>query len=172
LLGEETKEMVTVSIIISIVNLIALLFVLFLKSYASEKGKNLATKEDITIITDKVEGIKSKYETESQLIEMRRHLFEQVVDSLRVFITGHPSDTSSKDRFLVSYAKTWLWAPDSVVKSLNEFLHLQRQFVAKPGSVQQDNMKEAYAKCVIEMRKHAGFPDTDLSDKDYQFVQF
>jgi len=164
--------MATVSIIMSIVNLIALLLVLFLKSYASEKGKNLATKQDIAVITDKVEGIKTKYESESKLIQIRRRLFEQVADSLRVFVAGHPSDTNSKDRFLTSYANTWLWAPDNVVKALNEFLYLQRQFVAKPGSVPQENLKKAYTKCVIEMRKHAGFPDTDLSDKDYQFVQF
>lgn len=33
----------------------------FLPSYLSEKGKNLATKEDIALITDKVESVKTDY---------------------------------------------------------------------------------------------------------------
>ncbi|WP_105182045.1 hypothetical protein [Pseudoalteromonas sp. T1lg21] len=33
----------------------------FLKSYSSEKGKNLATKEDVDLITRKVEEVKSEY---------------------------------------------------------------------------------------------------------------
>ena len=33
----------------------------FIPSYLSEKGKNLATKEDITSITDKVESVKTDY---------------------------------------------------------------------------------------------------------------
>lgn len=33
----------------------------FIPSYFSEKGKNLATKEDITVITDKVESVKTDY---------------------------------------------------------------------------------------------------------------
>lgn len=33
----------------------------FLPSYLSEKGKNLATKEDVASITDKVESVKTDY---------------------------------------------------------------------------------------------------------------
>ena len=33
----------------------------FLPTYLSEKGKNLATKEDIASITDKVESVKTDY---------------------------------------------------------------------------------------------------------------
>jgi hypothetical protein len=33
----------------------------FLPSYLSEKGKNLATKEDVALITDKVESVKTDY---------------------------------------------------------------------------------------------------------------
>ena len=32
-----------------------------LRSYAQEKGKNLATKEDIAAITREVEGVKAEY---------------------------------------------------------------------------------------------------------------
>ncbi|WP_157007698.1 hypothetical protein [Xenophilus azovorans] len=33
----------------------------FVSSYLAEKGKNLATKEDIAEITRKIEGVKSEY---------------------------------------------------------------------------------------------------------------
>ena len=38
-----------------------LLIKFFLPSYFSEKGKNLATKEDIETITEKVESVRSGY---------------------------------------------------------------------------------------------------------------
>ena len=38
-------------------------------SYAAQKGKNLATKEDIEEITKKVEGVKAAYEAERQARE-------------------------------------------------------------------------------------------------------
>ena len=41
--------------------IVYLLIKTFLPSYLSEKGKNLATKEDIALITDKVESIKTDY---------------------------------------------------------------------------------------------------------------
>ena len=35
----------------------------YLSSYLSEKGKNLATREDIEEITDKIEGVWTQYAT-------------------------------------------------------------------------------------------------------------
>ena len=47
--------------------LISLLFGLilgnFLPKYLSKKGENLATKEDISEITDKIESVKHEYAT-------------------------------------------------------------------------------------------------------------
>ena len=37
------------------------LYLVLIKSYYSEKGKNLATKEDIKDITDKMESVKLDY---------------------------------------------------------------------------------------------------------------
>ena len=36
-------------------------FILFLLTYFREKGKNVATREDIEKITDKIEGVKLEY---------------------------------------------------------------------------------------------------------------
>ncbi len=42
-------------------SLIATIITTLLKSYFSEKGKNLATKQDIDFITDKIESVKDSY---------------------------------------------------------------------------------------------------------------
>lgn len=52
-----------------VVNIIALLLFLFIylfRSYSSEKGKNLATKEDIEEITHKIESVKSELQFQTQ----------------------------------------------------------------------------------------------------------
>lgn len=55
----------------------------FLSAYFSEKGKNLATKEDIELITSKIEGIKSQY-AHNQMIELekRKLKHEALLDAL------------------------------------------------------------------------------------------
>ncbi len=47
----------------AVIGALAVYFLLksFLPSYFSEKGKNLATKEDVASITDKVESVKTDY---------------------------------------------------------------------------------------------------------------
>lgn len=48
-----------VQIILQILIVIIGLYLVFFKSYIQEKGKNLATKEDIELITQKIEKVKS-----------------------------------------------------------------------------------------------------------------
>jgi len=53
-------ELYQFSTIVAVQILINLLFH-FLKSYSSEKGKNLATKEDVAEITEKIESVKKEF---------------------------------------------------------------------------------------------------------------
>ena len=55
--------METISVILSIINFLIFIGILFLSSYFKKKGENLATKEDISEITDKVENVKTSYAT-------------------------------------------------------------------------------------------------------------
>jgi hypothetical protein len=155
----------------------------YLTSYFSEKGKNLASKEDIHEITDKVEKIKSQYLTdlervkstlqaESAFLQKRRQIYEDIAGALRIFITGHNQGQNEKDKFLQAYATAWLWAPDTVLNSLNEFLKKQVINAQQPLAVPQDNLKKLYASCILEMRKDAGFPQSQVPIDDYQFVKF
>ena len=50
----------TLSIILELLIIILGIYLIFFKNYLSQKGKNLATKEDIGEITKKVEDIKSE----------------------------------------------------------------------------------------------------------------
>lgn len=59
--------------VISFFGLVALIFFpKYFSSYFSEKGKNLATKEDVEEITDKIEKIRSNYVYESELLEKKK----------------------------------------------------------------------------------------------------
>lgn len=53
------------------------LFKNYLFSYSNEKGKNLATKEDIEEITKKVEGIKNEYISEVEQLKAKLVLFSR-----------------------------------------------------------------------------------------------
>ncbi|WP_169704418.1 hypothetical protein [Candidatus Kuenenia stuttgartiensis] len=155
----------------------------YLPSYVAEKGKNLASKEDLAHLTGLVESVKALHISElerlkadllaeSQTTERRRRVYEEMCFVLRVFISGHGGTPEIKELFHATYAAAWLWATDNVLVSLNHFIALQVQRAADPASVDQPTMKGAYTAIVIEMRKDVGFGGTVASGSDYQFVQF
>ena len=173
---------------ISVISLIAVVaggFLIrsYLPSYFTEKGKNLASKEDIAQITRLVEGVKAQYITEiekvkatlvseGQVLERRRRVYEDVCGSLRIFVAGHGDSQEAKERFHSAYAAAWLWASDPVLISLNHFLELQMQIAASPGSVEQSELKRAYTEVIVTMRRDVGFSMSSVSSNDYKFVKF
>ena len=177
-------------IILVVVNLLMLatlvIIGLFLKnylpSYLTEKGKNLATKEDIDEITNKIERVKTLYvseieklkaelQNESQVLGRRRDVYDNIAKSLSVFISGRADTEEQKKKFLEAYASTWLWAPDPVIKSLNTFIDLVTTS-SSPKTPEQNSRKAAYATCLLEMRKDVGFPETELNHDAHRFVSF
>lgn len=58
----------------------SLILTKFLPSYMTQKGKNLATKEDITEITNKVETVKTEYKAKFDKIQKKN---EVLADSLK-----------------------------------------------------------------------------------------
>ena len=177
-----------ISLMLSVVNLAALVVVVlllrvFLPSYVAEKGKNKASKEDLAHLTQLVESVKAQHSAEMERLkaslvaeghvtERRRRVYEDMCSALRIFIAGHAGTPETKERFHAAHAAAWLWASDGVLKALNHFIQLQVQHTAKPGSIEQHSMKEAYTAVVLAMRKDVGFPQTDAVAADYQFVQF
>jgi hypothetical protein len=84
-----------------------------------------------------------------------------------VFISGRKSDDERKDSFLSDYSTMWLWAPDRVVKALDELMDLNTPSLNLHG-LDQEKIKLAYANCVLEMRKDAAHPDTKLDHNDHR----
>ena len=180
--------METVALILSIASLVGLvaaglLLRGFLPSYVAEKGKNAASKEDLTHLTELVERVKAQHGAdmerlkaellaEGQIAERRRKVYEETCASLSIFVQGHGATLEAKNRFHSAYAAAWLWASDDVLESLNGFIQLQVQHAAKPGFVDQALLKRAYSDILHAMRKDAGFAQTSVVATSYQFVYF
>ncbi|MEL4471553.1 hypothetical protein [Shewanella algae] len=152
----------------------------YLPSYIKEKAKNLAQKEDIQEITDKVEAIRNVHKSDLELfkgsiqssleaLERKREVYNDFIKSLGVFIGGR-TDKTQKQVFLDCYAALWLWAPDEVIYVVNNFVDLQIQ--AASGQLSdQSVLKESYAACVIILRNDCGVK-TELQSSDYRYVFF
>ncbi len=163
----------TLNIIIIIGNVIAFLIIRnYLPSYLSKKAENLATKEDIAEITKKVEEVKIEFASQAHTLIKKRETYEKITNGLRVFIQGHPADQQEKTQMLEAYSISWLWANDDVLKKLNIHLDLQLKKTAKPSSVTQDELKQSYAECILEMRKNSGYNETKLTWQDFHFINF
>ncbi len=152
--------------------LLGLLLFAYLPSYVKKKAKNLATKEDIAEITDRVEEIRAEFSKKSVLFEKRREVYERISDSLRIFISGHSATPEQQNSFHAAYSACWLWAPDDVLINLNRFIRMQQEVASKPDAYTQDELKDVYGEIILGMRKDVGFPDTALEVRGYIFVQF
>jgi len=136
------------SITMNLCTWIALLvFLLLLKrylpTYFQEKGKNLATKEDIRDITDKVESVKTEYARQLELfkhditlLERRRELSAQVVDLINRYkeLPQEGQDVSEDElrAFEKDYYKLIPWIPTDILKSLNLLFSQSKPGVTKP----------------------------------------
>ena len=74
----------------------------FIPSYFSEKGKNLATKEDVASITDKVESVKTDY--------------AKVIEELR---SGHQLKLASTEREKTTKKEVYLQAVEAITRIQN-----------------------------------------------------
>ena len=155
-------------------------------AYLKQKGENLATRQDIGEITDVVEGIRRDYHEEIERLRVklgvateamvrRRDVYERLTGSMRIFIQGQFPDANARSRrqqdFLDAYAASWLWAPDELIRAVNEFVQMNQRETAVDNARQRE-LKSAFFRVLLEMRKDAGFEDTGLDLDDLLFVQF
>lgn len=152
--------------------LVGLLAAAYLPAYAKSKAKNLATKEDVGEITENVEKVRAAISNETALRRKRREVYERIADSLRIFIDGHKASDLQKEAFQSAYAACWLWAPDTLILALNQFIEVQKDLAVDSSSHPQEQIKSLYSQVMIEMRKDVGFSSTELTDQAYQFVTF
>lgn len=165
----ETVLLITTGVLTFLLGLLAKAY---LPAYAKAKAKNLATKEDIEAITEKVEKVRAAISQETALLEKRRVVYENITDSLRVFIHGHDASDAQKEAFHSAYAACWLWAPDDLLLKLNEFIDIQKDLAVDRNRHSQRDIKRLFGQIILEMRKDAGFSSTSLGNDAYQFVSF
>ena len=153
----------------------------YFPNYLKEKSKNKATKEDIEEITTLVESvkksnsieiekIKSKISNDDKVLEKRREVYEEIVSSLKIFISGHVATEEHKNEFHAACSKAWLWAPDTVLVALNKFLDAQILLAKRTGEVDQVTAKQLYENVLVAMCKDVGFSTT--SEEKFRFVTF
>ncbi len=155
----------------------------YLNSYSTEKGKNAASKEDIAQVTKlvevvkhdykvEIERLKSELQSESHVIERRRRVYEEICNSMRVFVSGNEATPEAKERFLAAYSSSWLWASERVLTLLNLFVDLQIKHAKNPSSNDGFVLECAYREVVSAMRQDVGFSSDNLNVGEYKFVYF
>ncbi len=164
-------DILNILVIIAFV-IIALFYKSYLTKYLDKKGENLATKEDVSEITKKIEKIKLEFASQSHTLVKKKETYERIVSSMQIFLDGHPSADKDKNQWLQVYSLAWLWANDEVLKKINDHLILQMKKTSNPDSVEQSELKESYRDCVLEMRKDCGYSNTILAGQEFLFVRF
>ena len=157
-------------IIVSFVFL-SLIFAKYLPSYFNEKAKNLATKEDIEGITTKIENVKFEVDNNKFNTNKKKDIYEQITESLNIFISGRSLSSSDKEKFYKSYSLAWLWASEEVVEKLNIFLEYQIE-KSNMCDYSQEKAKELYSDIILSMRKDLNLDIKNLTINNYKFVTF
>lgn len=165
-------ELILSGVTITLTVLCGFLFKVYLPAYVKTKAKNLATKEDIAEITNRVERVRAAVSQETALLEKRREVYERIADSLRIFIAGHAATEKQKEEFHAAYSACWLWAPDELLVALNDFIQMQQDIAADRSSYDQDELKKSFGEVMLKMRKDAGFAATEVNQGSYNFVKF
>jgi len=100
---DKKNTMEIVRICLDIMLIIIGIWLIFFKSYASEKGKNLATKEDIGKITEQVESVKREFNkkivNDKNDIELNNELYNALNDFYNLLLTAHSRNASQMESF-------------------------------------------------------------------------
>lgn len=110
-------------------------------SYESEKGKNIATKEDIEAITEKIETVKNEISYEKQrnhefVKEREKRLLnilfyaEAVTNAVnRLYVYGHNSNDTKRVHDLI----------DDIAKNALQIRHISAVCIAAYSDIMKDN---------------------------------
>lgn len=93
-------------------------------------------------------------------VNKKKNIYEQITESLNIFISGRSLSSSDKEKFYKSYSLAWLWASEEVVEKLNIC------------DYSQEKAKELYSDIVLSMRKDLNLDIKNLTINSYKFVTF
>ena len=108
------------------------------------------------------EELKSKILNKDKLLEKKREVYQDIVLSLTVFIAGRNNSQQQED-FLEAYSKAWLWAPEKVLKPLNEYIDCFQK------RENESDRETKYRSLIAAMREDIGLLRTK---QKFQFVSF
>lgn len=104
-------------------------------------------------------------------LSRKRDVYGKVAASMRVFLAGsRPASDAEKRDFLLAFDQAALWASENVVTTLGFFLEQSIRNTNQPGSVTNQEFKDAYRACLNAMRRDCGFPDTTFNYPVVTFV--
>lgn len=158
------------------------LYLILIKSYYSEKGKNLATKEDIKEITDKMESVKLdylrrieeykkelniKYELEKTLINSKVKAY-QIATTLKETIIRRKSNFGiEKDQMQEIFENV----PELLIH-LNSQVHLKNMFQEETKAMQESyNGIVLYIEQIRTSGKKSYVINLDTIDSNLEKIQ-
>lgn len=101
---------------------------------------------------------------EIEATSRKRDIYSKLAINMRVFLKSHDIQKSDRrEAFLEAYDEAFLWASDDVVGEIGHFIDLLVKDKAEPDKVSMKDKQEAYAKCLLAMRKDVGYPKTHAS---------
>lgn len=120
-----------------------------------------------------LEKLKSDLQIEQnstqEILNKKRTVYIELVESMSIFIGNRIPDQEQeiyKKRFLNAYDTSWLWASDTVLKALSNYMALKHN----PSTEEEEKL--AFANLVMEMRKDLNFTSSAISVEDYKFISF
>lgn len=138
-------ELVTFIIIGLIAFIAGLILGRFLPSYFSEKGKNLATKEDIGRITGEIESVKNIFRDRYNLSKTERDFYEEMVKTIYKFLAK--IKRYEKENGVNAATKTDIETNPDLKDAFYEFIDSSNEFIGKSYAFLKEesytNLKDA-----------------------------
>jgi hypothetical protein len=110
-----------------------------------------------------IENEKATLAREYELLVRRRDVYSNLAVTMRVFIStdpATPATSNQKNEFLKAYDLAALWASEDVINQMAKFID---------SLIEKNASKEDFIKCISEMRKDCGFPQTKYQHRIVDF---
>jgi hypothetical protein len=120
-----------------------------------------------------LEDKKASYARDYELMVRRRDVYTKLILGLRVFIDEDAGDEDTRRvkwrQFFAAYDEASVWAPDSVLLPVNQFLKRKRESDKDVLPATRDELRKDFAAIVAAMRRDIGFASTEF---EYRFLTF
>jgi hypothetical protein len=136
-------------------------------------GTRVAQKQKAELDT-KIETLKNEVRVLSEerfdALTRRRDVYSRLATGMRVFVESVvPSGPKERQEFLTAYDQACVWGSEAVVERIGTFLDVMTLFSQDRSPEGMQQKQDAYAACILEMRRDVGFPGSKFQ---FRFVTF